>query len=243
MSGHSKWATTKRQKAAVDAKRSNLFTKLANVIAVAARSGGDPASNFQLRLAIEKARAANMPKDGIERAIKRGTGELGGAQIEEILYEGYGPHGTVILIQVTTDNKNRAVSEIKAVLNKLGGKLAGAGSVSYLFERKGEIRIDNKKSQIGEKMTLEEAEMAIIESGADDFEQTDDGFLVYCRTENLSEVKNSLQQAGIQAEDTEVVYLPKTHVELSSEQGEKIIRLLESLDNLDDVTSVSSNLA
>lgn len=239
MSGHSKWATTKRQKAVTDAKRSNLFTKLANVVAVAARSGADPSMNFQLRLAIEKARAANMPKDGIDRAIKRGTGELGGAQIEEVLYEGYGPHGTAILIEVTTDNKNRAVGEIKAVLNKLGGKLAGSGSVSYLFERKGEIKIEGRSSKIEGR---EKTEEAIIESGADDFEEIEDGFLVYCQANNLSKVKTQIQDSGLLVENAEIVYIPKTHVEVSPEQSDKIVRLLETIDDLDDVTSVSSNL-
>lgn len=236
MSGHSKWATTKRAKAVTDAKRSNLFTKLANVIAVAARSGGDPAMNFQLRLAVDKARSANMPKDGIERAIKRGTGELGGVQIEEVLYEAYGPSGTAILIQVTTDNKNRAVSEIKAVLNRQGGKLANAGSVAYMFEKKGEIRARTTKVD-------DDAEMVIIESGADDYHKTDGEYFIYSKTELLAQVKEALVAGGFEVESAEIVDIPKNQVEVDEEKGAKIIRLLEALDDLDDVTSVSSNLA
>lgn len=236
MSGHSKWATTKRAKAATDAKRSNLFTKLANVVAVAARNGGDPSTNFQLRLAIDKARSANMPKEGIERAIKRGTGELGGAQIEEVLYEAYGPSGTAILIQVTTDNKNRAVSEIKAVLNRQGGKLANAGSVAYLFEKKGEIRAKTTKNE-------DEAEIVIIESGADDYHKADGEYYIFCKTDNISEVKNALTEGGFEVDSAEIVDIPKNQVEVDEEKGAKIIKLLEALDDLDDVTSVSSNLA
>lgn len=236
MSGHSKWATTKRAKAATDAKRSNLFTKLANVIAVSARGGGDPTTNFQLRLAVDKARAANMPKEGIERAIKRGAGELGGAQIEEVIYEAYGSAGSAILIQVTTDNKNRAISEIKAVLNRNGGKLANAGSVAYLFERKGEIRT----KALGGK---EEAELAIIESGADDYQEVEDEFYIYCKADILSEVKNYLADKGFEVISSEIVFLPKDPIHVEEEKSDKVIRLLELLDELDDVTSVSSNLA
>lgn len=236
MSGHSKWATTKRAKATTDAKRSNLFTKLANVIAVAARSGGDPSTNFSLRLAIDKARSANMPKDGIERAIKRGTGELSGAQIEEIVYEAYGPAGTAILIQVTTDNKNRAVSEIKAILNRQGAKLANAGSVAYLFEKKGEIRA---KTNQGE----ESAEIAIIESGADDYHQSDGEYFIYCKSESVSEVKNALSKTGFEIESAEITDIAKNQIEVDQEKEAKIIRLLEAIDELDDVISVSSNLA
>lgn len=244
MSGHSKWATTKRQKAVTDAKRSNLFTKLSNVVAVAARAGGDPTTNFQLRLAIDKARAANMPKDGIEKAIKRGTGELGGAQIDEALYEAYGPSGTAILIQVTTDNKNRAVGEIKAILNKLGGKLANAGSVAYLFERKGEIGVSARRLALGGQLDLvEKVEGMIIESGADDYQVIDGEYLVYCRVEDLSKVRQCLEEGGLEVESAEIVYLPKSQIALDEEKSSKVINLLEALDELDDVTSVNSNLA
>jgi len=260
MSGHSKWSSIKHQKGAADKRRSNLFTKLAKTIAVAARGGGDPAMNFQLRLAIEKAKAANMPKDNIARAIKRGTGELGGAQIEEILYEIYGPSGTAILVEVLTDNKNRASAEIKAVLNKMGGKLAGSGVVSYLFERKGEIRISYQLSAVsGQQNSEEKIEEVIINSGADDYEEIpvsllesesrsrrpagrDKGFLVYCHPENLAAVKNALQKSSLKIESAELVWAPKTPVAVSEEEAQKVIKLLEALDELDDISSVSSNL-
>lgn len=232
MSGHSKWATTKHQKAAADAKRSNLFTKLANNISVAARQGGDPSMNFQLRLAVDKAKAANMPKDRIDRAIKRGTGELGGAKAEEVTYEIYGPHSTAVIVEAFTDNKNRTAGEIKAVLNKLGGKLAGSGAVSYLFERKGELSVRGN----------EELEMAIIDSGAEDYQTVDGGFLVYTKPELLKTVMDSLKSSGSIIENSGLVWEPKTTVDANEENSQKVIRFLESLDDLDDVTSVSSNL-
>jgi len=234
MSGHSKWATTKHQKAVVDKKRSNLFTKLANLISVAARSGGDPTMNFSLRLAIDKAKAANMPKDNIDRAIKRGTGELGGQRIEEELYEVYGPSGTAILIEATTDNKNRASAEIRSVLNKYGGKLAGSGAVSYLFEQKGIIKAGSEQN--------EEKELKIIDLGAEDYEKIESGYLVYTKTENLKATQDKLSESGFEIESAELTWEPKDTVSLSDEQSEKVIKLLEALDELDDVTAVSSNL-
>ncbi len=235
MSGHSKWATTKHQKATTDARRSSLFTKIANLISVSARSGGDPTMNFQLRLAIDKARAANMPKDKIERAIKRGTGELGGNQIEGIIYESYGISGTAILIEALTDNKNRTSAEIKGVLNKLGGKLAESGSVSYLFSRKGSISAKTIKSQ-------DEAEMVIIDSGAEDYQVEGDRYLIYSKPDELFAVKKSLEDGGFVTESAELVWEPNTTIELGDEQSQKAVKLLEALDELDDVSAVSSNL-
>ncbi len=234
MSGHSKWATTKHQKAATDKKRSNLFTKLANLISVAARSGGDPTMNFSLRLAIDKAKAANMPKENIDRAIKRGTGELGGQRVEEELYEVYGPSRTAILIEATTDNKNRAVAEIKTILNKAGSKLASSGSVAYLFLRKGVIKTSGDRG--------EETELKIIDSGADDYEKIEGGYLVYTKMENLRLVSDALTNGGFEIESAELSWEPKDTVTLSEEESEKVIKLLESLDDLDDVSNVSSNL-
>jgi YebC/PmpR family DNA-binding regulatory protein len=243
MSGHSKWSSIKHQKGTTDQRRSNLFTKISNMISVAARSGGDPTMNFQLRLSIDKARSANMPKDKIDRAIKRGTGELGGAQIEEILYEIYGPSGTAILVEAATDNKNRASAEIKSALNKYGGKLAGSGAVAFLFDRKGEIRIESRELGIENgKNTEEVAEETIINSGAEDYRKIGNGFLVYCAPESLSSVKNSLHDGGLQIESAELVWHPKTTVDLSDEESQKVIKLLEALDGLDDVVSVNSNL-
>ncbi len=236
MSGHSKWATTKHQKAVTDARRSSLFTKISNLISVAARTGGDPTMNFQLRLAIDKARAANMPKDKIERAIKRGTGELGGTQIEEVLYEAYGPSGIAILIESLTDNRNRASSEIKAVLNKHGGKQAGSGSVAYLFERKGEIKISSQGK------TNDEIELIIIDSGAEDYQKAGNDYLIYSKPEELAAVRDALAAAGLTCESAELVWQPKTTTALSETDEAKAIKLLEALDELDDVTNVSSNL-
>lgn len=235
MSGHSKWATTKHQKAVTDARRSSLFTKIANLISISARSGGDPSMNFQLRLAIDKARAANMPKDKIERAIKRGTGELGGEQIEEVVYEAYGIAGTAIVIEALTDNKNRTSAEIKGVLNKFGGKLAETGSVSYLFSRKGLIRAEADTLQ-------DEAEMLIIGSGADNYQTSDDIYLIYSHPEKLYVVKNFLENNGFVVKSAELVWEPNITIELDDEQSQKAIKLLEALDELDDVSAVSSNL-
>ena len=231
MSGHSKWSTIKRQKASSDAKRSNLFTKLANAISVAARSGGDPAMNFQLRLACDKARAANMPKSNIDRAIGRAQGKPE-EQIEEAIYEAYGPGGSAILIEAATDNKNRASAEIKAVLNKFGGKLAAPGAVSYLFEKRGVIQIESGKPSVCEEQ--------VISSPADDYEPTDTGFLVYTRPENLKATQEFLSAEKITS--AEIVFEPKSTHELDENETEKVVKLLEALDGLDDVTSVSSNL-
>ena len=191
--------------------------------------------NFQLRLAIEKARAANMPKDGIERAIKRGTGELGGQKIEDITYEAYGPNGVAILIEVATDNKNRALSAIKTTLGRSGGKLAGEGAVSYLFERKGLI-----KATAGEG--VDEAELKIIDSGADDYESSDGTYLIYTKPEQTRTVSQRLEESGLTVQSAELIYEPKSPVSIPDNEAEKIINLLKALDDLDDVNSVSSNL-
>ncbi len=236
MSGHSKWASIKHQKAATDKKRSNVFTKLANNISVAARGGGDPAMNYSLRLAIEKAKGANMPKDNIERAIKRGTGELGGASISEDLFEIYGPAQTAILVETITDNKNRTSAEIKAVINKMGGKLASANAVSYMFDRKGEIKVSIDGQ--GE----EDLELKIIESGAEDYQLIDDGYLIYCKPNELKQVADILLDQGLKVESSELVWLPKETISVPEEDSAKVIRLLEALDDLDDVANVSSNL-
>jgi len=246
VSGHSKWATTKHQKAIADKKRSNQFSKLANAISVAARSGGDPSMNFQLRLAVDRAKAASMPKENIERSIKRGTGELGGAQVEEVTYEIYGPSGTAIIVEAATDNKNRTSAEIKAVLNKFGGKLASSGAVEYLFERKGEIRVRGKEK--GESIQ-EETELIILDSGADDYKEMpassaggSASFLVWTKPGELKAVKDYLNSKNISVESFELAYSPKVTVEIPDEDADKAIKLLEALDDLDDVTSVSSNL-
>ncbi|MFH1855450.1 MAG: YebC/PmpR family DNA-binding transcriptional regulator, partial [bacterium] len=240
-----KWASIKHQKATTDARRSNLFTKLANNISVAARGGSDAEMNYSLRLAIEKAKSANMPKDNIERAIKRGSGELGGAQIENITYEIYGPSGSAILAEALTDNKNRTSADIKSVLNKLGGKLASGGAVSYLFQRKGIISVSLDGRGIGgwnANLHSEDVELKILDSGADDYLENENGFLIYTSADNLHEVCEKLEKSGLEIRSREIALEPKETVELEEEDSGKVIKLLEALDELDDITEVNSNL-
>lgn len=235
MSGHSKWSSIKHQKGVADAKRAGVFTKLANAIAVAARAGADPGMNFQLRLAIDRARAANMPKSNIDRAIARATNSNENA-ITDATYEVYGPGGAAILVDVATDNKNRAVAEIKAVLNKHGGKLASAGAVQYLFEKKGEIVLSqNQKSS-------DETEMDIIDSGADDYEQSDNEYFVYTQPNTINNIKKELEDKGYNIADAKILWQPKQPLSLDSETSEKVMKLLGALDDLDDVTGVASNI-
>lgn len=238
MSGHSKWATTKHKKALVDAKRSASFTKLANVVTIAARGGGDPTMNFQLRLAIERAKTASMPRENIDRAVKRGTGELGGAAIEEVLYEGYGPGGTAILIQCLTDNRLRTVSNVRSYFNRFGGSLAEAGSVAYLFDKKGQIVI----SQPANQLLSNEIEEQIIESGADDFEVEEDIYIVYTSVSDLQSVSKYLEDAGIKLESSELTYLPKTTAQIAGDKLVSLEKLVEVLHNDDDVSEVFSNV-
>ena len=237
MSGHSKWATTKRKKWAADAKRSSLFTKLANAITIAARGGDDLGLNFQLRIAVDKAKAASMPKENIDRAIKRGSGELGGAVIEEIIYEGYGPGGAAILIKCLTDNRLRTVSGIRAVFNRTGGSLAEAGSVAYLFEKKGQIVI----SLTDNSLIAEQLEEKIIESGADDFEEEDEDIIVYTQLNQLQVVTKFLEDANIKISSSEIAYLPKSTAPISEDKQELLNKLLEALDDLDDVSEIYTN--
>ncbi len=234
MSGHSKWHSIKHQKAAADAKRGAAFTKLANQITIAAKQGGgDPDTNFRLRLAIDKAKGANMPTANIERCIKKGTGELGGGQIEEIIYEGYGPGGVAVLVEVATDNRNRAASEVRSAFTKHGGRLAETGAVAYQFELKGQIVL---------KTGGDDAELAAIDAGADDIE-TDSGQLyVYTAPSQLDKVRQTLVAAGQPVESAELVYQSKNNITVSDDKtAGQILRILETLDDLDDVTSVSAN--
>lgn len=240
MSGHSKWATTKRKKGAIDAKRSKIFTKVAKLITIAARDGksGDPAMNPSLRIAIDNAKAVSMPKENIERAIKRGIGGTeGGAALEEVIYEAYGPAGVAILIECLTDNKNRALGEIKAVLNKAGGSIASAGSVGYLFKKVGQIIIDDTRGSIHD----DDLEMAIIDSGADDLSKEDEIVVVTCMFSSLNSVKKALEEAGAFVESAEAVQIPSTYVDIPDDKKTSIENLLENLDDLDDVNNVYSN--
>lgn len=239
MSGHSKWATTKHKKAIVDAKRGKIFTKLAKLVTIAARDGGgDPSSNPSLRMAIDNAKAASMPKDNIDRAILRGTGGGDSAKIEEIIYEAYGPGGMALIIECLTDNKNRTVAEVKAILNKYNGSFANAGSVSYQFTKKGEIIINKS----GSNNTDEQYEELIIESGADDYEIEDEIIVVYTTQSQLHQVKSAFEAANLKIDLAELTYLPNSYTDIESSKKETAEKLLDTLDDLDDVNKVYSNV-
>ena len=233
MSGHSKWATTKRQKAVVDAKRGALFTKIGNQIAIAARSGTDPNMNPSLAMVLEKARLANMPKANIERAIAR-VKDKSSADLAEETYEGYGPGGIGIVIEAATDNKNRTVPAVRHALDKNGGRLADPGSVLFQFSRKGVIIISNKG---------EDALMAALEAGAEDAEEVDDGIEIYTAASDLMKVRQALLDAGMNVTSAELQYVANNLVPVPEDQAEKLEKLLDALDDLDDVTAVHTNAA
>lgn len=239
MSGHSKWAGIKHKKAIVDAKKGKAFTQVANMIALSVRqAGSDPKMNFSLRLAIEKAKAVNMPTANIERAIKRGAGEGEGARIEEFTYEGYGPSGIAVLVETASDNKNRTVSEIRSAFTKYGGSLANAGSVAYLFEKKGQITLN----LAGQSKNKEELELAIIDSGADDFEEEESSLIVYTKPNELSKVKDALETAGLKLADANLAFIAKTEVSVKDKnKASSILKLMDTLESLDDVAAVHSN--
>lgn len=239
MSGHSKWSSIKHKKAVVDAKKGKAFTQVANLIAMTARKGGgDSKTNFSLRLAIDKAKAVNMPTANIERAIKRGTGEGGGARIEEVVYEGYGPAGTAVLVEAATDNKNRTVSEVRAAFTKSGGSLGGAGSVVFLFDQKGQLTL----SENDQKLSKDEIELAILNSGADDFEESEGEVIIYTKPSELAKVKDNLDQAGVKIESAELAFIPKTEIKISdSDKTKSVLKLMDTLEGLDDVVAVHSN--
>lgn len=236
MAGHSKWASIKHKKAATDKKRSNVFGKLANAITVAARSGQDPSMNPNLQMAIDKAKSFNMPKDNIERAIKRADKGADGNQLEEVVYEIYGPSGVAILATALTDNKNRTTAEVKAVLNKLNGKIASSGAVQFLFAQRGviEISIDGQGK--------EAVELKIIESGADDYGEIEGGYLVYSDPKLVKAVADKLKESGLKVASYQLAMEPKEMIELEGEDSDKVVKLLEALDDLDDVNDVNSNL-
>ena len=237
MSGHSKWANIKHRKAAQDAKRGNLFQKLVKAVIIAAKEGGgDPAMNMRLKAAIDRAKAASVPNDNIIRGIKRGTGEIEGAQYEEITYEAYGPNGVAILIEVLTDNRNRAASEIRALLTRNGGSLGEAGSVAWMFERKGTIEVSGKDLDEEALMT------AALEAGAEDLEQQDEGFAVYTDPASLPEVRDALEKAGYSIERAETEMVPKNTVQISDpEKARKMLRLMDLLEENDDTQNVYGN--
>jgi len=235
MSGHSKWAQIKRQKGVADAKRGQLFTKLGREIAVAAREGADPAANARLRLAVQRARDANMALDTIERAIKRAAGAGEGAHYQEIAYEGYGPSGVAILVEALTDNRNRAAAEIRSVFTRNGGNLGEAGSVRWLFEPKGVIIVETDGTD------PDEIALVAIDAGADDV-QVDGSLLeVYTELSQLEAVRHSLEGAGIAVASSESAMIPKTSVSLDERAAEQTMRLIERLEELDDVQHVYTN--
>jgi len=236
MAGHSKWANIRHRKAAQDAKRGKIYTKLAREITVAAREGGgDPEKNPRLRAAIEKARKFNMPKENIERAIKRGTGELQGESYEEITYEGYGPGGVAVIVKCLTDNRNRTASEVRHVFSKYGGNLGTSGCVSYLFNRKGVIIVD------AGKYDEETVMMAAIEGGAEDVVREEDKFVIYTEPSELEQVRKAVVDAGIEVEEAKLDLIPTTTTRVEGETAQKVLKLLMALEDLDDVQEVYSN--
>jgi YebC/PmpR family DNA-binding regulatory protein len=237
MSGHSKWATIKHAKGLADAKRGQMFTKLIKEISISARMGGGlPDSNPRLRTAILKARAANMPKDNIERAIKKGTGELEGVNYEELAYEAYAPGGVALLIEVMTDNKNRAAAEVRNILTKAGGQLATAGSVSRLFKRQGIITLD------GEKYTEDQVMEAALEGGAEDVSLSDGIIEVTTAPEDFEAVVNALNTKEFETMSAEISMVPEADVSLDNEGTAKAVKLIERLEENDDVQNVYSNI-
>ncbi|MGB7537172.1 MAG: YebC/PmpR family DNA-binding transcriptional regulator [Anaerolineales bacterium] len=238
MSGHSKWATIKRKKGTADAKRGQLFTRLAREIALAAReSGGDPESNFKLRLAMDKARASNMPKDGVERAIKRGTGEdKEGGTIEQVAYEGYAPHGIALLIEVVTDNRNRAVSEIRRILTRAGGNLGEGGSVAWQFARKAYFSIP--AAGLNPDAVFE----AAVDAGADDVQVGKETIEIFAPVEAYKAVSERLRKEKITPEESTLRMEPNQQTELERDQAVQVMKVIEALEELDDVSMVYTNL-
>ena len=237
MSGHSHWATIKHKKGATDAKRGKLFSKLSRAIIIAARhGGGDPEMNLKLRYAIDKAREVSMPKDNIERAIKRGTGEGEGQQFEEITYEGYGPGGVPILVDILTDNRNRTTGEIRKIFERGGGKMGSAGCVAYLFERKGFFSVEAGS-------TDEDSLMAIaLDAGAEDLKNVGTSYEITCDPAHFAKVKEALEKSAVKTTMAEISQLPKAPVDTDNDTGLKVMRLVEAFDDNDDVQNVYSGL-
>jgi len=234
MAGHSKWANIKYRKERQDAVRGKLFSKLSKEITIAAKNGADPAKNATLADVIERARAANMPKDNIERALKRATGELPGMQYEEITYEGYGPFGVAVMVRVVTDNKNRAVASIRKIFEENDGSLQG--SVAWLFERRGVLTV-----KLGPQQDHDELFMMAIDLGAEDMEEREGEAQIYCSPDRLSSVKEGLKQRGVTVERAETTLVPKTTVPLAGREAEKILKFIEKLDDQEDVQEVYAN--
>jgi YebC/PmpR family DNA-binding regulatory protein len=233
MSGHSKWSTIKRQKGAKDAAKGALFTRLGNAITIAARGGADPDTNFALRLAVDKARAANMPAANIQRSVDRGSGKLGGEQIQEVMYEGYGPGGAAILVECATDNLNRTYPEVRLAFSKHGGRLAEKGAVAFQFDHKGMIRVRGS----GDDLILQ-----ALDAGAEDAQEEGDESVIYTGHADLARVRDALRERGIAIVDAELTYVPANPIEITDpDTAGKLMRLMDALDNLDDVTNTHVN--
>jgi len=236
MSGHSKWATIKRKKGALDAKRGKIFTRLIREITIAARqAGGDPDGNPRLRLAIDNAKSANMPADNIERAIKKATGELEGSQISELMYEGYGQGGAAMLVEVATDNKNRTVAEIRHLFSKGGGNMGETGSVAWMFERKGVITVKQEGKSEDEMMEI------VLDSGADDMSMEEEFIEVTTTLENFEPVRKLLLEKGLTVENASLQWIAKNTSPVKGEDAEKLMKLIESIEECDDVQNVFTN--
>ncbi len=236
MSGHSKWATTKHKKAAIDAKRGKIFTKIGKEIIVAAKlGGGDPNGNPRLRTAIAKAKAVSMPNENIKRAIQRGTGELAGVSYEEVNYEGYGPNGVAVIVEVMTDNRNRTVSEIRNIFSKAGGNMGETGCVSWMFHKKGYLVVNRSKVDEDKLMTL------ALDAGAEDMQTEDDNYAITTPPNEFEKVKKALEDGGVQPEVAEVTMVPQTYVKLEGKEAQRMLRLMENLEDNDDVQNVYAN--
>ncbi len=236
MSGHSKWATTKRKKAAIDAKRGKIFTKITKEITVAAKiGGGDPDGNARLRTAILKAKESNMPSDNIKKAIMKGTGELPGVSYEETTYEGYGPNGVAILIEIMTDNKNRTVAEIRKTFTRHGGNMGEAGCVSWMFHKKGYIVVERSKADEDRLMSL------VLDAGAEDMKSDNNNFEITTAPKDFEKVKEVLKQNNIEMTVSEITMVPQSYIKLDGKEAEQMLKLMEELEDHDDVQNVYAN--
>jgi len=235
MSGHSKWATIKHKKAATDAKRGNLFTKLIKEISVAARGGGNPDTNPRLRVAIERAKESSMPSDNIERAIKKGTGQLEGITYEDITLEGYGPGGVAIYIEGVSDNKNRTTAEVRTIFTKKGGNMAGAGSVAWMFEKKGYIVVNKTSAEEDKLMGV------ALDAGAEDMIVEDENYAIKTSPQDFFKVKKAIDDAGIKTEDAQISLLPKNTVKVEGPDAKKILELVDAIEEHEDVQHVYAN--
>ena len=238
MSGHSKWATTYRQKAIIDAKRGAVFTKLGNLITIAAKNGGDPEKNPALRAAIDRAKGFSMPKDNIERAIKRGTGELAGDQIEELYYEGLIPPNIQIVVKCVTDNKNRSGASVRHIFSKNGGAF---GSVLWNFEQKGVIQINQEEIE-NNKINIDDLELELIDLGIDDLIKETEGLSIHMGVENLQKIKDFLDSKNLKSESAEIEYIPKEKISLNNEETEKLEKVFAELEDNEDVSDYYTNL-